>query len=127
MTDRYMHLDPAMNQVYRMLGQTPTIPPPDVECLTANEAVVKYKPEVVIGAWVTQIGDGLNNTNPYGTNEEAILQSGAIYIHIGNLAPHGNKRILAQPHLVYQYPWLTGRGIDHSLNRIWVWNAKETK
>jgi len=60
-----------------------------------------------------------------GTDEQAILDTGAIYIHIGNVESHGKKLILKRQHLEYSFPWLTGRGFDRNLNRIWVWNAKE--
>jgi hypothetical protein len=126
MIDSFMHGDPAMNLVYRMLKQTPTVPPDDVERMNSNEAVLKYKPQVVIGAWVTQLGDGADGqSNPCGTDEEAILNTGAIYIHIGNLLSHDKKRILKRPHLEFSFPWLTGRGLDLSLNRILVWNARQ--
>ena len=127
MSDSYLHLHPDMQRMYQMLKQTPTQPPDDVERLTANEAVTKYKPQVVIGAWVTQYGtDGLDQTNPCGTKEEEILDTGCIYIHIGNVGAHGKKRILERPHLEFSYPWLVGRGIDRSQNRIWVWNARSS-
>ena len=126
MSDSFLHADPSMNAMYRLLGQTPTLPPPDVERLTSIEAVIKYKPQVVIGDWVTELGVGTDGkSNPCGTDEEAILNTGAIYIHIGNADPHGKKRILERPHLEYEYPWLLGRGINHNLSRIWVWNARE--
>ena len=102
MSDSYLHLHPDMQRMYQMLKQTPTQPPDDVERLTANEAVRKYKPQVVIGAWVTQLGtEGLDQTNPCGTDEEAILDTGCIYIHIGNVGAHGKKRILNRPHLEF--------------------------
>ena len=50
MSDSYLHLHPDMHRMYQILKQTPTQPPGDVERLTANEAVAKYKPQVVIGA-----------------------------------------------------------------------------
>jgi hypothetical protein len=126
MIDSFLHGDPSMNRVYQMFGQTPTVPPDDVERITSNEAVIKYKPKIVIGAWVTELGDGADGkSNPGGTDEEAILDTGAIYIHIGNAKPHGDKRIMQRRHLEFSFPWLTGRGLDKSLNRIWVWNAKE--
>ncbi len=126
MTDSYFQVGAYAAPFYEAFQQPPIVPPNDVEKLTSNDAVKKYKPQVVVGAWVTQVGDGRDGaSNPFGTDEEAILNTGAIYIHIGNLAPHGKKRILQRPHLEFAFPWLIGRGMDRSLNRIWVWNARQ--
>lgn len=54
-TDSYQQTQPHIASYYHALGQEPITPPPDVERVAANTAVRRYEPEVVIGAWVTQI------------------------------------------------------------------------
>jgi hypothetical protein len=121
MFDNAMQTWPGIRDRYLMLRQTPIDPPPDVERMDANEAVSKYKPEVVIGAWVTQRWvEGTEDGSIFGPNEHAILDTGCAYIHIGNLAVHKSKRILIRPHRELHLPWLFGRGTDPLLNRVWV-------
>lgn len=73
-TDSYMQTTPEIADYYNSLGQTPIMPPPDVLKLDANEAVERYEPDVVIGAWVTELwqpGDRMGSV--WGVDELAIL------------------------------------------------------
>lgn len=124
MTDSYQQAKPIVALYYATRGQIPAIPPADVERLDAHEAIAKYRPRVVIGAWITKHSWIPNDGNYWGVQEERILRAGCTYIHIGNADPHGDKPILKYPHLEFNFPWLIGRGIDKTKNRIWVWNTK---
>lgn len=94
--------------------------------MDANEAINHYKPQVVIGAWVTQkYQEGDADGSVFGVDELDILSKISKYIHIGNDGPHRSKRSLKYPHKVYRFPWLVSRGTDQSLNNITVY--KEAK
>ena len=125
-TDSYAQVaDPFIQVYYQMLGQ-PIVEPPDyVEKIDANEAVKKYKPNVVIGSWVTQrwLSEEDKDGNMYGPLEEEWVDAGTMYVHIGNKAVHGTKRILDRPWNGYHYPWLRSRAHDPRQNYIWQWNC----
>jgi hypothetical protein len=125
-TDSYCQLIPWVQLYYRMNGQVPTNPLPDVQKLDAIEAIDKYKPQVVVGSFITQKAyddspnDGKSG-NCYGPEEENILSRADCYIHIGNDSPHGNKRIKKHPHEVLRFDWLVTKCMDPAKNAIYVW------
>lgn len=53
-TDSYNQTTPQMLAYYTLYNQTPIFPPEDVQKFEANEAVDHFKPEVVVGSYVTQ-------------------------------------------------------------------------
>jgi hypothetical protein len=122
-TDSYLHMNPEMQVYYKLLRQEPTQPPPEVEKLDALDAVKKYKPEVVVGAYCTHWGlPPDKNASCYGVREDEILALIKMYVHIGNDDIHGRKPILAVPHEIYRFEWLAGRAFDPTKNNIRVWN-----
>ena len=130
-TDNYSQTKPEMQIYYRLCGQTPISPSREhVEELEALDAVEKYKPEVVFGAYITQkykSGDEKNKvgSNIYGPDEEALVQQVGTYIHIGNEVIHGDKRILSMPHQKFSFPWLFCRASQPNKNVIYVWNKHD--
>lgn len=124
-TDSYMQTLPQVALLYKTLGQATTTLAPEVEKLEALEAVKKYKPQVVVGSYCTQVGSpGDTEASSFGVDEEAILTYVETYIHVGNQVTHGKKRILKRPHETFQFPWLFGRSFDKKENCIYVWNTK---
>ncbi len=124
LTDSCICEVPLVEQYYRALGQPITIPPTDVERISGNDAIIKYRPQVVLGSWITQWSNIPHDGNFFGVNEERILDAGATYILVGNIDVHGQKRIMRWPHREYYFPWLVSRGMNQSNNRIWIWNAR---
>lgn len=126
MSDSYMQLLPEMQLRYAAIGQSVTRPPKDVERLGALAAVEKYRPEVVIACWLTQAfqpGDEVPpkiGSSVYGPDERVLLER-AEYIHVGNRAVHGDKRILSRPHSEVTAPWLVSRAFNQAENVIWTW------
>ena len=83
MTDSHVQADPAIRLYYASMGQ-PTIEyGNDVEQLDALGAVHKYKPQVVVGSWVTQKSDGTRPGSFYGVDEESLLEEVETYIIFG--------------------------------------------
>jgi hypothetical protein len=120
-TDNYCQEFPEVLLQYRMMRQVPTKPPSDVIRLDAIEAIKQLQPEVVIGAWITQkhLPDSPDG-NMYGPREESIIRQ-CTYVHIGNKAVHGSKRILKFEHQVIQAPWLVSKASQPPGNCIYIW------
>ena len=119
-TDAYVQERPEVVALYQTWGQ-PTIKyPTDVEKLTAEQAVEKYNPDTVIGAYITHKWNGKTGS-AYGVVEGRIVSSGIKYINIGNDNTHKDKPILKHPHKTYRFDWLVTRG-EKSKNFIKIWN-----
>lgn len=123
-TDNKMQEDPIIKMQYAMGGQ-PTIKyPAHVEKMDAHEAVMKYRPDTVVGSFIThRFEKGQAEGNMFGVQEEFILQNVKRYINIGNLVTHALKPILAMPHKQYHFDWLITRGVDQSKNVIFVFDG----
>jgi hypothetical protein len=126
MTDSYIQTTVEMQLYYKSLGQPTITPPPTVEKLDAVQAITKYKPQVVVASWVTQLyrdGDSENNVGACisGVDEEWTLDHCDTYIFIGNEAVHKDKRILKHLHRTCKPHWLVSRAYDQSKNVIWIW------
>lgn len=115
-------MDPEYQLSMALSGQTPTTPPPDVECIDAEAAVEKYRPQVVVASWITQkhhAGDP--DGFAYGPEEIRIVRNVETYIVVGNSAPHGSKRIRRLKHREYKFPWLVSRAVEQPKNVIYCW------
>jgi hypothetical protein len=120
LTDARLHERPDVKVWFQMMNQPLVVPPDDVEKLTDVEAIEKYKPEVVVGCWVTQLyrPPDMVDSNMYGVDEVGIVEK-ADYILIGNRRTHGRKHVFHLPFEEINVPWLRTRGFDAHLNRIW--------
>jgi hypothetical protein len=125
-TDSFLQSDSTIGQYYAMIKQLPVRYGKNVEKISANDAVEKYKPQVVIAAWLTQVfkpEEEWRGGSVFGTNEGRIIDSAQMYIHIGHLNTHGNKRVLDKGHTVERYPWVLSRSLDAGNNAIFIWGA----
>lgn len=130
MTDRAAQdEDPGVREHFEALGAAVTVPPEDVERIDGNEAVMKYKPSVVIASWVTQCPrPGENHflvpSTPGGFDEEKMWKHPYVkkYIHIGNVVTHENKRLCHYRHDELFFPFLFSRRKDRSKNVVYVWD-----
>lgn len=94
----------------------------NVERKEAMDGVIKYKPAVTYGLFIThKFKTGDTDGNIFGVDEEKLLRR-TTYIMVGNAKTHANKRILPKASGEFNYPWVITRGADQSLNRIWLWN-----
>lgn len=125
-TDSYNQAWPEVRAYYKTIGQPTIRYGSNVERLDALEAVEKYKPDIVIGAWVTQwIDPNLpfpeSGGSMYGVREDELLAKVPLYIVVGAEGVHGGKKILRQPHKVINAERIArSRRTD---NRIWVWGT----
>lgn len=124
-TDSYNQTTPQMLAYYALYNQTPIFPPEDVQRFEANEAVDHFKPEVVIGSYVTQkyipSDEGRVGSSLYGVDELVLVPKVKAYITIGNDSSHGDKRICQRIHKVFRFPWLYTRTMEPENNGIYVW------
>lgn len=125
MTDSYQQVKDPLTVLAMKLHDQPAIkPPPDVEEEEAEAAVIRRKPQVVIGSWITERFQGNLDVggNILGPMEENIIANCETYIVIGNKRIHGRKRILAHRHQTYQFPWIISRASVPGENVIYVWS-----
>jgi hypothetical protein len=121
-TDNKMQNWPTIRAHYEKTGQPIIDYPDDVEELDYKVAITKYKPQTVIGAFIThKWKPGMEQGNMFGPEEEIILKRVKRYIMIGNLVSHEAKPILRVKHQELYFPWLITRGVDQTKNRIFVW------
>lgn len=91
---------------------------PNVVEAHASRAVRRFRPEVVIGCWVSHKSpDG----NPLGLDEEDILRHCRLYIVVGNEYVHRGKLIWKRPHTIEHPPYLYSRAGNGSREFIAWW------
>lgn len=125
-TDSYVQEDPNLKAYYAMLRQPITAPGDHVERLEAMDAVRKYKPQVVLGTFVThKWNEGDKDGSVVGVDEPAILRFSSVerYIVVGNTYTHRNKPILRKQHQAIPGEFLVSRATDQTRNRIFVWDT----
>lgn len=123
-TDNHLQARPEIASHYRMLKQPTVDYGRNVEPLDAHAAVVKYKPEVVVAAWVTHKFDesrAQHEGNQFGVVEERIIENCETYIFIGNTEVHKGKSIWSLEHRRIEPPWLFSRAHNGSADFIAVW------
>lgn len=117
-TDNKLQERPDIRLYYIAINQPVISYPIDVEKIDAIDAIIKYKPEIVIGSWITDI----NNTgNTDAIDESKIINSNIKkYIHIGNETTHSNKKILNGKHKKIKFDWLLSRSLYKDNNIIYI-------
>lgn len=124
--DNYMQDTPALRLLYRAAQQAPVKYGSNVEKMEANDAVKLYKPQVVIGYYITHrynAAEHWRGGNMYAPDIPAILQQVEHYIHIGNEKTHARDPLLALPHETYYFPWLYSRSSMWGRDFIGVWKG----
>lgn len=125
-TDNRMQEWPEIIAHYGASGQITINYPDDIEKLAALDAITKHRPDVVVASWVTQLyrpDEHERGGNMFGVDEDALLDTGVTYVHIGATGSHQNKRILSRPHEEFRFDWLAGRGAPAD-RVIWVWRGR---
>lgn len=128
MTDNFCQEWPDVKAMY-LAAEQPTIQyGRDVERLDALEAARKYKPDIVIGQWVTNWIDPNLPAPPgggsmYGIKEDLLLEECQSYVMIGNSNVHGHKPILQKRHTEIQNrnKAIRSRADDQSMNVVYIW------
>lgn len=123
-TDNRQQELPEIKMLYESLGQAPIVYPKDVQTFDALSAVNHFKPDTVIGAFIThKWKPGMEYGNAGGVDEQRMRKKIKRYIMIGNMNTHQSKPILKHPGMFAEYhPWLITRAVNQSLNRIFIWD-----
>lgn len=127
-TDNYCMEIPEVKAFYEATKQPVTKYGSNVEKIDALDAVKKYKPDIVIGAWVNQWIDPYypppsGGGSIYGVKEEEILDLINTYILIGSEKIHGTKKIMKYRHVEIDGNYFRSRRQD---NKVWIWDKKYT-
>lgn len=127
-TDNFMQNDPTVRALYEQMRQPVVSYGTHVERLDAQKAVDKYRPEVVVAAWVTHEfneKEPERGGNMFGVDEVALLSKIKRYIFVGNFSVHQQKPLLALPYSVYESDLLFSRGRMPKGNAVVVWDNPE--
>jgi hypothetical protein len=123
-TDSRMQEIPEVKSYYAIMGQPVIEYPNDIEKLEAMEAIKKYKPSTIFGAFIThKWKDGMEDGNILGVDEDVLIKNVDMYISVINKHTHKTKPILKIPHEEHYFPWLITRTEQES-NRIAIWTRK---
>lgn len=130
MTDSHMLGRDDVAEMYRATGQEVATYPADVEKLTALEACEKYRPRVVLGAWITHRYSPDRKDrggNSYGVDESRMLSKGYLrrYIMVGHDRVHRLKPLLDRRHETHRPMGLVSRSPDREKNAVWVWSRSQ--
>lgn len=127
-TDSFQQLRPEYRALYEAAKQ-PIVPyGPNVEAQEALMAVRKYKPDVVIGSWITHKYTSARHRaggNEAGVDEAALLRRVQEYIVIGNARVHKNKAIWHLPHVRHHFDFVYSRASNGTPDFVAVWNGEK--
>ena len=113
-TDSRMQEREEVRLLYFLQGQ-PTIQYPDsIIRMDAAEAVQHYRPQVVFGSYITQLGTS-GQSNMFGVDEVALIGQVETYLMFGSPTTHGQKQALQLPHKVVREDWMVSRSQDPCL------------
>jgi hypothetical protein len=123
-TDSYQQDKQPYRLVYEATGQPRVRYGPNVIDCDASRAVRLFKPEVVIGCWVTHVFDPARpgaKGNEAGVDEEDILHNTQTYVAIGDSHVHRHKKIWGRSHTLDCPPFLYSRAHNGSRQFIATW------
>lgn len=129
-TDNHQQADPVIRDYYAALRQPTVVYGDNVEKLDALCAVEKYRPSIVLGAWVTHQWNPKEperHGNAQGVDEIELLQQVDYYIFLGNQRVHSSKPLWDdRPPAVYVEapPFLFSRAMNGTPDFIAVWEGR---
>lgn len=124
MTDSYLQQRKDVRLVYELSGQ-PVIKYPS--CVIKADAITafrRFKPDCVIGCYIThKFVNGMKTGNMYGVDFERLLQSVRRLVLVGNYHTHYENPIMKMPHKEIELKGgLITRSDDRLSDRIFVWD-----
>lgn len=125
MTDSYLQQDNALvKKLYELTGQPVIHYPPDVIKADALTAYRRFKPECILGCYVThRWREGMQNGNMYGVDFERLLPLIRRLVLVGNKHVHWENPIMSLNHReIDLHGALITRNEDRSADRIYVWD-----
>lgn len=123
MTDSYLQQDnAAVRKAYELSGQPIIKYPRDVIKADALTAYRRFKPDCIIGCYVTHLWrKDMNSGNMYGVDFERLLPLVKRLILVGNKITHADNPIMSINHMeIDLHGDLITRSDDRTLDRIFV-------
>lgn len=123
-TDNRMQDMPKYRIIYEQSGQPTVKYGPNVIELDAESAVRHYRPDVVIGCWVTHKFDParpLAAGNEVGIDEADVIASVQQYVVVGNDQVHRGKPIWELPHTRTRPPFVYSRAANGTQDFLAIW------
>lgn len=126
-TDNFCQDRPEVKSFYRESGQTPVKYGSHVEKRDAEWVAKKWRPDIIIGSWITHKYNPLTKTgNVYGPDEEVILDNCKQYIMLGNKGVHRDKPILKyRPDIIDNFPGYVTKSINPENNCVYIFKGKK--
>ena len=124
-TDNRQQEDPAIRAYYDSIGQPVVRYGGNVEKLSADDAIEKYKPDVVVASWVTHRFDPMRQDaggSETGVDEVAVLKACEMYLFVGNEQVHAKKAIWTMPHSKFTPSWVFSRAMNGSPDFVAIWS-----
>ncbi len=123
-TDSLMQTkEPYRTQIYAAHGQPIAPYGPDVVECEASEAVRRFRPDVVIGCWVTHRYQPGFGGNEVGVDDDDVLRNCATYILVGNEGVHRRRPIWRRAHDVERPPYIYSRAGNGAPEFIATWRG----
>lgn len=123
-TDNHQQAMPKYRRIYQITGQPTIRYGVNVANYSAHSAVRRFKPDVVIGCWVTHLYDPRRHYaggNEIGVDEDDVLSNCLTYIAIGDESVHRHKKIWQHPHVIEYPDWLFSRASSGMRQFIATW------
>lgn len=124
-TDNFQQRMPKYRAHYEQALRQPIVSyGPNVEDLDAKQAVRRYRPQVVIGCWVTHKYDPKRHFaggNEIGVDENELLRQVETYVVVGNQKVHRHKAIWAVPHEIEHPDWVYSRAWNGTPDFVARW------
>lgn len=123
-TDSKMQEWPEIKAHYNLLRQPTINYPSDIIEMDALDAVKHYKPDIVIGSYIThKWKPGMNSGNQYGVDNLKLFNMVEVYYMIGSLSSHMNDPAMKYLDGIEKHDFLFTRGgVENSV--IFRWKRK---
>lgn len=125
-TDNRQQEMPKYKAIYEATRQ-PIVPyGPNIVDMHASKAVRHYKPDVVIGCWVTHKYDPQRHElggNEIGIDLRDILANCKLFVHVGNERTHALSPIWQRRHEIEYPDWLYSRAHNGSREFLATWRG----
>lgn len=127
-TDNRMQEDGDTMRFFNQIGMPPVRYGTNVIACPANEAVRRYRPQVVIGCWVMhqyRPDRHFAGGNPAGVDEADIVNNCEQYIVVGNEQVHRHSPLWERPHQVEYPDYLYSRALNGSREFLARWSRQK--
>ncbi len=125
-TDNRMQNKARYRRIYDLTGQPTVEYGRNVIELDAAAAIRRYRPDVVIGCWVTHKYEPHRHFaggNEIGIDEHDLIAKVQQYVVIGNDQVHGTKPVWELPHTREYLPFVYSRAANGSRDFLAIWRG----